>query len=186
MVDRLGPPWHVSGESPGGEGAASLHSNPLPADPVTTRGRRELAAIVTASMLACRYNPYQYEYADERTDLLSIRRAPARERRMADRGRRTADGGQLTTDGWERLPTPAGRRGSGAEAAAQDHLDQQAVGRMGDADGDAEVELPGGSQVEVERRHDLLLLLGERVEAGERPERAVVLEAGVDRPGEAV
>ena len=49
-----------------------------------------------------------------------------------------------------------------------DHLHQQVVGRPGHSDAGPEVEFPIGAQVQVESRHDGLLLVAHPIKARDR------------------
>ena len=57
-----------------------------------------------------------------------------------------------------------------SEAPAEDHLDDQPVGGMGEAEADAKVDLPARVHVEVNHGVDLLLLLAGRVEVPDNSE----------------
>ena len=65
------------------------------------------------------------------------------------------------------------------ETPADDELEEEAIGRVRQADGRPHVELPVRRQVEVEGRDDLML-------GGPRAERPVVLDAQSDLLGDVV
>ena len=48
--------------------------------------------------------------------------------------------------------------GADSEAAADDHLHQQMIGAVRDSDAHSEIEFPVGTEIQVDRRHDLLRL----------------------------
>ena len=63
------------------------------------------------------------------------------------------------------------------EAAADDALDDQMVGGASCADAHAEIELPLRGQIEVDAREELLLLIAQRIESGERTVCSIVFQA---------
>src|SRR5258708_39683235 len=75
---------------------------------------------------------------------------------------------------------------SPGKPSADDALDDQVVGGSGYAHADAKVDLPLGRDVQIDRRNNLLLLLRDRIEAGHRAQRAVILQAAADHLREIV
>src|SRR5262249_43705107 len=64
-----------------------------------------------------------------------------------------------------------------AKAPSNDAFDNQVIGGPRESPADAEVQFPLGRDVQVDRREDLLLLVGNWIEISDRPQRAVVLQA---------
>lgn len=62
------------------------------------------------------------------------------------------------------------------EAIAQDELGDDVVGAAGDADAQTEIDLPLRAEVHIYGGEKLLLLVLDRIEAGDRAERTVVLQ----------
>src|SRR2546425_6372282 len=69
---------------------------------------------------------------------------------------------------------------SKVEAVPENQLADEMVGRARDADAKAEIDFPLRRNVEVDGRKNLVLLLAHWVEAGDRPQRAVVFQAAGD------
>ena len=67
--------------------------------------------------------------------------------------------------------------GSKIETVAQDHLHDEMIGAGGHTEADAEIELPLGGEIKVNRREYLVLLVLQRVEARQATQRAVVLKS---------
>src|SRR5881296_2811733 len=61
------------------------------------------------------------------------------------------------------------------ESVAEDHLDDQAVGGGREPDPHTGIELPLGPEVQVDHGEDLVLLLPEPVESGDRTKPGIVL-----------
>ena len=57
------------------------------------------------------------------------------------------------------------------------------IGASGHADAGRQVEFPVGTQVQVQGRHDGLLLVAQRIEAGNGAHRAVIFKAHGDLLG---
>src|SRR5438093_12275655 len=74
----------------------------------------------------------------------------------------------------------AARASAEIEAVSDYPFDDQVVGRAREAVSDSNVDLPLRGQIEVEGRKDLVLLLGQRIEARHRTHRAVVLDSRRD------
>ena len=69
---------------------------------------------------------------------------------------------------------------SEGEAAADDHFHNQVIRGSGDTNSDAEVELPVGREVEVNRGKELLLLIPHRIEARDWTERSIIFQASIN------
>src|SRR6266404_4800630 len=67
-----------------------------------------------------------------------------------------------------------------SEPVAHDRFHQQVIRALRDADAHSEVELPSRREIQVDRRHDLLLLLAQQIETADRAQRTVVFETTGD------
>src|SRR5438477_2739583 len=65
-------------------------------------------------------------------------------------------------------------------------FDDQMICRAGSADADSEIELPLGRDVQIDRREELLLLLGHGIESGNWAKSAIILQAAAHHLGEIV
>src|SRR2546427_354755 len=88
--------------------------------------------------------------------------------------------------GSTRAPTWSVRQGQRPEAIAEDHLDDQTVRGRREPGADAEVQLPARAEVDVQDGEDQVLLVTRPIDPVDRPDVAVVLEAGGDARGDVV
>src|SRR5438445_886645 len=70
--------------------------------------------------------------------------------------------------------------------AAHDQFDQEVIGAVIEAHADSEVAFPLWREVQIDRRHDLLLLLAKSFEPVEASEVAVIFDSGRDLAGNVV
>src|SRR6185312_6142106 len=73
-----------------------------------------------------------------------------------------------------------------SESSPNNSLEDQMVCRAGSAPSHTEVELPIGRNIEVYAGKELLLLVGQRIKASDRPERAIVFKASAHHLGKVV
>src|ERR1700687_3062306 len=75
---------------------------------------------------------------------------------------------------------------SPSETSANDEFHDQVIAGVVGVEADAEVQLPLGGNIEINRREELVILSSQRKKFGGGPERTVVFQSTGDLLGESV
>jgi len=70
--------------------------------------------------------------------------------------------------------------GSEIKAITQNHFGNQVVGRARETDTEAEIDLPLRSDIQINRRENLVLLLRDRIESRDWADRTVIFQTSRD------